>query len=424
MGHFGKKLVKINGKPRKKGQTPSRSRLLSNYHNGTVATKLHLVKNHSNECHEQDHHHHSITEAELSTNGPDEFDLTRYTDGLFEFIIRQRTPVLILAVASFLVTSWIIFGGIYYGVAVYGFWRYDHTTNCGIDQNKTCGGMNGVNTWTDAFLFSLETATTIGYGGRYPKDDAKCVYLISTVNTLQYILYQITLGIVLLVTTLRFSRPKYTKMAKVCDRCCVYEENGEMKLSIRIINYMPSEADDKIVSAAVTAKLYKVPESESLSEKSSDSDDSQEFNNEEICLEFGNAFDGGILILTPAPLDLIHTIDEESPFYEVNPEKLEKMELVVCLSITMESTASVYQIRKSFLGCEEFAWGKRYQSCVRKHHNFSVKQFKRMWEVDFKRAETLEKVVNEEGSDDESGCTTVVQNGDVLLEIRFLDLDK
>lgn len=215
----------------------------------------------------------------------------------------------------------------------------------------------------------------------------------------QYILDSFIYGLVLLVVFCRVARPKYTNSVKISNHCCIYNEQNritgetELKLSIRIIDYIPSDVHDAIVGAAITAKIYRETEIGGVECKKD-----EEVQYEEKMLEFENAFDGGVLFLNPLPLDLIHTVNEDSPLRDLSLELLQQthIELIVCVSITIESTGNVYQIRRSYSGLGEFAWGYKFAHCVSEEcdcgDNGGSSSHRECFVIDFERVNLLQKV--------------------------------
>ena len=65
------------------------------------------------------------------------------------------------------------------------------------------------------------------------------------------------------------------------------------------------------------------------------------------------------------PVDVVHTIDRSSPFYELSASDLlrDRFELVVILDGIIESTGQTTQARSSYLP-NEILWGHRFQPMV------------------------------------------------------------
>ena len=78
-----------------------------------------------------------------------------------------------------------------------------------------------------------------------------------TCQSIQFILDSFIYGLVLLIVFCRVARPEYTSTVKISKRCTIYEEDGERKLAIRVIDSIPSDVADSVVGAAVSAGIYR-----------------------------------------------------------------------------------------------------------------------------------------------------------------------
>ena len=65
------------------------------------------------------------------------------------------------------------------------------------------------------------------------------------------------------------------------------------------------------------------------------------------------------------PLEIVHVIDEDSPFYDVTAIELpkQKFELVMVLEGTNETSNAKFQARTSYLP-DEILWGHRFESMM------------------------------------------------------------
>merc|ERR1719244_1926437 len=88
------------------------------------------------------------------------------------------------------------------------------------------------------------------------------------------------------------------------------------------------------------------------------------------------------------PLDIVHVIDEESPFYNMTASDLvkERFELLVVLEGTNETSNMNFQARTSYLP-SEILWGHRFESMMlyrQDHNNFQINfsAFHSTYEVD------------------------------------------
>ncbi len=102
-------------------------------------------------------------------------------------------------------------------------------------------------------------------------------------------------------------------------------------------------------------------------------------------------FDTGTdrIFLVP-PVTIVHEINEESPFFEVDKHTLEGdkyMEVVVILEGMVEATAMTTQCRSSYL-TSEILWGHRFEPVLYERKKcYQVRQRIKTWRVESDRVE-------------------------------------
>jgi len=91
------------------------------------------------------------------------------------------------------------------------------------------------------------------------------------------------------------------------------------------------------------------------------------------------------------PLDIVHVIDSESPFYNMTADDLarERFELLIVMEGTNETSNMTFQARTSYLPCE-ILWGHRFEQMqlYRKDNNkfeINFSAFHSTYEVDTPR---------------------------------------
>lgn len=83
-------------------------------------------------------------------------------------------------------------------------------------------------------------------------------------------------------------------------------------------------------------------------------------DNMDINVGFDNGTDRIFLV---SPVTIVHEIDDESPFFEIDRKTLEndsELEVVVILEGMVEATAMTTQCRSSYLA-SEITWGHRFE---------------------------------------------------------------
>jgi len=175
-----------------------------------------------------------------------------------------------------------------------------------------------------AFLFSIETQTTIGYGSRHITEECpSAIVLVVLQSIVSCIIDSFTIGAIMA----KMARPKKRAQTLLFSHNAVIAlRDRKLCLMWRVGNLRKSQ----IVEAHVRAQLIKprwTPEGEYLPL-------------DQIDINIG--FDKGLdRIFLVSPVTIIHEIDEESPLYCIGKQDLAmaKFEIVVILEGMVEATA-------------------------------------------------------------------------------------
>lgn len=198
------------------------------------------------------------------------------------------------------------------------------------------GGVEGARpgSYHDAFVFSVQTMATIGYGAMYPKGDAAhaCVVAESIVGL---VLTALATGIVFA----RFSRS--SGRIVFSKRVCLSPMNGVPTLALR----MGNDRSSTIFEAQVRLALVKT-------EHTTEGMTFYRLQDMKLTRE-----------RTPAltrSWTIMHVIDEESPLHGETPESCaeEEIELLVSVSGTDDTSMQPVYSRQRYT-FEDFAWGMR-----------------------------------------------------------------
>lgn len=245
---------------------------------------------------------------------------------------------LTLFVSTFL-TTWFSFGMIFYLIAM-------ANNDLNIDQasNHTpC--VRNMATLTGAYLFSLESQTTIGYGFRYISEE--CPLAILTL-VLQLVLTGLAEIFVTGAFLAKLARPKKrAETVKFSQLALVSKHKGKLCVMMRVANMRKSP----LIQCQLSGKLlfpYVTKEGEKI-----------QLYQESVDFHFDTNEKCPFLVL---PLIFYHVLDESSPLASLTAEnlKVRNFELVVTLNATMESTASTCQSRTSYVP-QEFRWGYEFK---------------------------------------------------------------
>uniref|UniRef100_A0A8D0CWN9 Potassium inwardly rectifying channel subfamily J member 1b n=1 Tax=Sander lucioperca TaxID=283035 RepID=A0A8D0CWN9_SANLU len=229
--------------------------------------------------------------------------------------------ILLLFVASF-TGSWFIFSLLWYWVA--------RSNGDLMGQNRTDGHIqciDNVNGLTTAFLYSLETQTTIGYGGRALT--GHCA------GTVALIIIQSLVGV--------FINCFMAKTVTFSDTAVICLKKGSLCLLIRVANLRKT----LLIGSQIYGKLL----------KTTTTSEGDTIILDQVDIDF--MVDAGKdNLFFVCPMTLYHVINRSSPFYELSADSLphQDFELVVFLDGTAESTSSSCQVRTSYIP-QEIQWG-------------------------------------------------------------------
>ncbi|KAK7926032.1 hypothetical protein WMY93_008342 [Mugilogobius chulae] len=252
--------------------------------------------------------------------------------------------VLLLFVSSF-TGSWFIFSLLWYWIA--------KTNGDLASQNRTIGHVkciDNVNGLTTAFLYSLETQTTIGYGGRALTGDcALTVALIMVQSLLGVFINCFMCGVILAKISLPKKRAKTVTFSETAVICL---KKGRLCLLIRVANLRKT----LLIGSNIYGKLV----------KTSVTPDGEAIILDQLDVDF-TVDAGKDNLFFVCPLTLYHVIDRSSPFFELSQDSLSKQdfELVVFLDGTAESTSSSCQVRTSYIP-QEIQWGHTFLPIISK----------------------------------------------------------
>lgn len=204
-----------------------------------------------------------------------------------------------------------------------------------------------MHTLTGAFLFSLESQTTIGYGFRYISEECPlAIVLLITQLVLTTILEIFITGTFLA----KIARPKKrAETIKFSQNAVVAQRDGKTCLMVRVANMRKS----LLIGCQVTGKL--------LQTHLTKEGESVRLNQLNVDFQVDTSSDSPFLIL---PLTFYHVVDEASPLRDESLRSGDgDFELVVILSGTVESTSATCQVRTSYLP-EEILWGYEFTPAI------------------------------------------------------------
>lgn len=213
-------------------------------------------------------------------------------------------------------------------------------------EADTC--FTDIHNFTSAILFSYETQTTIGYGGRHPTE--KCpsaVFAVMVQSVLSTIIDAFAIGWIIA----KISRPK--KRAETLlfsNKAVINMRDGKLCLMVRVGNLRKSV----LVEATIRMQF--------IQSRTTKEGEYIPFEQIDLDIDLGNDSDTIFLV---TPQIIVHPIDESSPLYEKGPDALngDKWEVIVVLEGMVEATGGTTQARVSYLP-KEIEWGNRFKNVV------------------------------------------------------------
>jgi len=243
----------------------------------------------------------------------------RYLTDIFTTLVDLKWRFSLLVFILAYAVTWLFFGLIWWFIA-YCRGDLDH-----LEDHAWTPCVNNLNGFVSAFLFSIETETTIGYGHRVITD--KCPEGI-VLLLLQAILGSMVNAFMVGCMFVKISQPNkraetlvFSSHAVVSlrdDRLCLMFRVGDLR-------------DSHIVEASIRAKLIK--------SKQTQEGEFIPLDQTDLSVGFETGDDRLFLV---SPLIISHEIDERSPFWDVSRHQLEKddFEIVVILEGMVEATGN------------------------------------------------------------------------------------
>ncbi|XP_037134829.1 inward rectifier potassium channel 2a [Syngnathus acus] len=263
----------------------------------------------------------------------------RYLADIFTTCVDVRWRWMLLIFCSAFLLSWLFFACVFWLLAI----LHGDLEVRGGGGGHAC--VSNVSTFTAAFLFSVETQTTIGYGSRYVTDECPAAVLA--------VVFQSMVGCVIDAFVVgaimaKMAKPKKRNETLVFSHhAAVAVRDDKLCLMWRVGNLRRSH----LVEAHVRAQLL----------RSRTTAEGEHIPLEQTDIDVG--FDSGVdRIFLLSPITVVHVIDEDSPLYDVGERELRAcdLEVVVILEGMVEATAMTTQFRSSYLA-SEILWGHRFE---------------------------------------------------------------
>ncbi|KAK2501996.1 hypothetical protein MC885_003347 [Smutsia gigantea] len=284
----------------------------------------------------------------------------RYLADIFTTCVDIRWRWMLVIFCLAFVLSWLFFGCVFWLIALL------HGDLDASKESKAC--VSEVSSFTAAFLFSIETQTTIGYGFRCVTDECPvAVFMVVFQSIVGCIIDAFIIGAVMA----KMAKPKKRNETLVFSHNAVIAmRDGKLCLMWRVGNLRKSH----LVEAHVRAQLL----------KSRITSEGEYIPLDQIDINVG--FDSGIdRIFLVSPITIVHEIDEDSPLYDLSKQDIDNadFEIVVILEGMVEATAMTTQCRSSYLA-NEILWGHRYEPVLfeeKHYYKVDYSRFHKTYEV-------------------------------------------
>ncbi|KAG8567713.1 hypothetical protein GDO81_013753 [Engystomops pustulosus] len=208
--------------------------------------------------------------------------------------------------------------------------------------------VTNIQSFTSAFLFSIEVQVTIGFGGRMVTEQcplAITVLIIQNISGL--IINAVMLGCIFMKTAQANRRAETIIFSKHAVIAC---RDGKYHFMFRVGDLRKS----MIISASIKIQVV----------KKTTTDEGEVVPISQVDIQVENPIGTNSIFLV-SPLIISHTINEKSPLFHFSAYDLgeQDLEVVVILEGVVETTGITTQARTSYLP-EEILWGHRFVPIV------------------------------------------------------------
>ncbi|KAM3859915.1 inward rectifier potassium channel 16 [Diretmus argenteus] len=258
-----------------------------------------------------------------------------FVTDIFTTLVEIRWRVMFLIFALSYILSWLFFGIIFWIIALAHGDLKDLS-------NDPC--VYEVRSFTAAFLFSLETQTTIGYGFRGMSEN--CMVAIINVTIQDVISCFIDTFVIGIVVAKMASARKRAQTVGFSNCAVINLRDSFLCLSWRVGDYRRHHLVEGTARAQIVRSTVHTTGKVDVTYK-------------DLVIQQSD-----VILVTPTTI--FHKIDSSSPLYKMSLEDLRKddFELVVSFTYTDDSTGILHQSRTSYTPAE-ILWGQLFQEMIR-----------------------------------------------------------
>lgn len=257
---------------------------------------------------------------------------------IYTTVINAKWWVILVVFTLSYLMSWFIFGGLWYAA--------------NRNSNFTC--LVEVETYSAAFLFSVEVQATIGFGNKYIKSNCIQGILLLVLQSLLSILITSVFGGLVYAKVVRPRNRRKTLLFS--EKAVIYEKNGEKVFEFRVGNLR----HDGVVECHVRLQFYIPRLLDGM------------YQLEQFDLDVGYSSGRDRLFLL-TPVTITHYITPTSPLYNLNPHDMAEMdfEIVVVLEGAVEATGLTAQALWSYTK-DDIVFDHKLQSMISRTHKWTV----------------------------------------------------
>ncbi|KAM9336834.1 inward rectifier potassium channel 16 [Symphorus nematophorus] len=258
-----------------------------------------------------------------------------FVTDIFTTLVEIRWRVMFLIFALSYILSWLFFGILFWVIAL----AHSDVQNI---TNEPC--VYEVRSFTAAFLFSLETQTTIGYGSRGMSENCMIAIIIVTIqDVISCFIDTFVIGIA--VAKMASARKRAQTVG--FSNCAVINlHDGYLCLSWRVGDFRRNHLVEGTARAQIVHSTVHAT-------------GKMDVTYEDLVIQQRD-----IVLVTPTTI--FHKIEPGSPLYKMSLADLRKadFELVVSFTYTDDSTGILHQTRTSYTP-DEILWGQLFQEMIR-----------------------------------------------------------
>lgn len=262
-------------------------------------------------------------------------DWSPYLTDIFTTLVEIRWSVMFLLFSLSYILSWLFFGLCY--------WLIAHVNGDADNLDKELC-MANVRGFTGAFMYSMETQATIGYGFRGMTENCMVAIVVVTIQDIfSCLLDTIVIGIIVAKMASARKRAQTVGFSRFA---VVNLRDGMLCLSWRLGDLRGNHILEGVIKA--TLVRYK----------------KQPLGFVVMSYQDLDIQNRDIVLATPATI--IHKLEPGSPLYTLGPEDLQgdHFELVVSFTYTGDSTGLLHQTRISYTPAD-IRWGQRFRDVLK-----------------------------------------------------------